>query len=226
MSEKPISFSPLMVRAILEGRKTQTRRILKPQPKWDNGALGIEDAKGRWVFCTNTEVGFAEGLLRSKFKARYESGDHLWVREAWRTGKGFNPLSPSELGPRTPLHYLADGEQSARVPLTGRYRHARFIPRWASRITLKVTDVRVQRLQDISEDDAKSEGIEPVLYGGSDPQFQGACAWKDYRDHPHAVVPYSSPIHSFQSLWNSINGPGAWDTNPWVAAYTFERINP
>jgi hypothetical protein len=98
------------------------------------------------------------------------------------------------------------------------------MPRWASRLTLTVTDVRVERLQDCSEDDAIAEGIEPVL-------CEPLAGWRSYevihtgphkgKAHPHSLVPNAEAVTSYRELWDSINGPGAWDANPWVTAISF-----
>lgn len=182
MTDKPIIFSAPMVRALLAGTKTQTRRVLKPQPVWDNGALGIEDKAGRWIFCANTERGFAEGLPRSRFKMPYAPGDRLWVREAW--------ASDGMVGVR---YYATDDVHELR-----RKRSPIHMPRWASRLTLLVTDVRVQRLQEISRGDAMEEG----------------CPFANMADGPN-------PRDWYRDIWNSIHGPDAWDANPWVAAISF-----
>ncbi len=182
MPDRPIIFSALMVRALLDGRKTQTRRLLKPQ----------HDSKGR-------------GFLDSKLP--YATGDRLWVREAWSGDYDMRAIKPQDrFGPaRQPIWYWADTKRDC-----GQWERPRspiHMPRWASRITLTVTDVRVQRVQDISNENAIAEGIEP---------------------HGHAFTGYGkqadvwmAPYDSFASLWNSIHGPGAWDANPWVCALAF-----
>lgn len=126
----------------------------------------------------------------------------------------------------------------------GRYRHARFMPRWVSRFTLTVTDVRVQRLQDISEEDAVAEGVEP-LFDLNDTTLPPECrqsqiekpSWKNYLWHGHIgktitgkqsdlwvhqYSDYASPIGSYSSLWEMINGTQSWDANPWVVAISFD----
>ena len=197
--ERPIIFSAPMVRAILDGRKTMTRRIIKPQPSAGVRvspfvSSGLEDGHGREV------------------RIPWRPGDRAWVREAWGWS-GFASMPPSSLHPQF-LEYAATGARSGREmfpnlrptpeAMPQKWRSPIHMPRWASRITLEITDVRVQRLQDISEEDARAEGAEPVLEppdGGSAPHIAG-----------------------FRDLWNSINGPDAWDRNPWVAALTFRRI--
>lgn len=172
-----------------------TRRVLRPQPIWDHGALGIEDNAGRWVFCSNTEQGFAEGLPRSRFKMPYAPGDRLWVREAF----SYDRLDVDHDGILPPW-YWADGNPDAGD--WTRPNSSIHMPRWASRLTLTVTEVRVQRLQEISEADAVAEGMAParrLLCGGLN----------------------NDPIDDFCDLWNILHGPGAWDENPWVAAISF-----
>lgn len=181
MTARPIPFRAPMVRAILEGRKTMTRRVLAPK-------------KG---------LGFPGQLENPP----YEPGDILWVREAWRTWAQFDDLPPRDIPPAVLVQYLADNPVS---PWDSRYRHARFMPRWASRIDLRVTAVRVERLQGIREEDAIKEGIRRHR----EPSFDyNEWVWADPRD-------------TFAALWNSIYGPDAWAENPWVAAISFERIKP
>lgn len=212
MADKPIIFSAPMVRALLDGRKTQTRRV--PKIAWEAGVN--RDFTGwrpeqvgprRWQLIGGFGVG-------ANIKTAYAVGDRLWVREHWRTADAYDDLAPSQLGGEEPIIYLADdtletwGWRNDFVP--GRFRQAMHMPRWASRITLTVSDVRVQRLQEISEVDAVAEGCEATgwrpTYGNPDNAgFEETITAKD----------------AFADIWNSLHGPGAWDANPWVAAHTF-----
>lgn len=224
MADKPILFSAPMVRALLDGRKTQTRRVFKPQPP-DGAkmfAWNIGDCLNFATFIHEDERGNAD-MHHSRIPAW--RGDRLWVREAWRSMDGLDGSNGTEIAancieagyqrPWAPLHYEADGARADWIAeprgfgtKAGRYRHARFMPRWASRLTLIVTDVRVQRLQEISTDDAIEEGISlPWVAGGT-----------------LAMMAQGIAKDGFKSLWNSINGPEAWDANPWVAAYSFRVI--
>lgn len=179
MNAKPILFSAPMVRALLDGRKTQTRRIAKEfagRPELDAILRRFPEQQG----CPFGEF-----------------GDLIWVRETWAHG-GFaeetrecQPLyradAPLDVGPWTPSIHM---------------------PRWASRLTLRITDARVERLQEISEADAKAEGVE---FGAITNQLTGEID----RD----------ACEAFEELWESINGPGSWDANPWVWAITFDVIH-
>ena len=188
MAIKPIQFSSDMVRAILEGYKTQTRFILKPA----QGAT-IADLinTGRRV-----GIGFVAELPIDKLAPpQYAVGDLLWVRETWQALPEFDDLPPSKIPPSDYIIHLSDREHA---PWDSRVRSSLFMPLWASRLTLEISDVRVERLQDISRDDVIAEGItglEDVWAGWHQP---------------------------FAALWESIYGNGAWDVNPWVAAYTFK----
>lgn len=203
MTDRPIILSAPMVRAILDGRKTMTRRILKPI-----AGLTINDILSDGDRCAG---GFR--CLRQQVRASgFSTGDTLWVREAWRAHAEHDPLPPCDIPPGAAVQYVADEPLS---PWLSRYRHARFMPRWASRITLRVTGVKVERLQDISEADALAEGVEFQI--GWLPQYRGS------HDLPWVS---EFPRDAFCDLWNNINGPGSWDANPWVCAMTFERIAP
>ncbi len=227
MADRPILFSAPMIRAIKDGRKTMTRRVLKPQPKFGFKPWLDEDA-GQWMQSGYGEAG--DDFL----KVPYAPGDFLWVREAWRTYGVFEDTPPRDLwkpgGDRgAAVFYDADGGNlglsrtgerfcgergTANRSSFGKLRPGMFMPRWASRITLRVTGVKVERLQDISEKDAVAEGIEgnPVE------------AWRCYAPEPKQQTHWADPRESFRTLWESINGPGSWGANPWVAAYTFEPI--
>lgn len=184
--ERPILFSGPMVRAILEGRKTQTRRIAKEfdgKPDLDRLLARHPRQKG----------------------CRYgEPGDRLWVREAWCH---FPADAPDGMGEQ--VYYRADpGSEDFRAKqVMGRngikWRSAIYMPRSLSRITLEITDVRVQRLQEISEEDARLEGVQP----GLNPDGEG-----------------ESYVAGFGDLWESIHGPSSWNANPWVWAITFGRV--
>jgi hypothetical protein len=239
MADRPIIFSAPMVRALLSGRKTQTRRI----PRLLKGCW-IEDGQ-IWAMTPDGP---------DTLPLPYAPGDRLYVREAWRAERALDGQNATEIAEAcldagysriwAPIFYEADARMVnfENGMVAGRYRHARFMPRWASRLTLTVTEVRVQRLQDISEADARAEGIiwsEPTAEdrewakayaeenGGSDEikgvwlapgTRQGYGATKEQRDQmqwgPTAAF-------AFSCLWNSLHGPDAWDANPWVVALTF-----
>lgn len=192
MKERGILFSGRLVRAILAGRKSQTRRV-----------LGNRD----WVPASG---GFTPAPTSRQYG---EAGDRLYVREAWRTVESLDELRPVQLAETVPIRYEADGAERGkfREPV-GRYRHGRFMPRWASRITLEVTDVRVQRLQDITAEDALAEGVElgvplDVIANG---------------ERSKAV--YFDARVAFAHLWCGVNGPDAWKANPWVWVIEFKRV--
>lgn len=186
MSDRPILFSGPMVRALLEGRKTQTRRVLKPE---------LQEAFDR----------AGEGILR-RFPGQkgtgYEIGDRLYVREAWRCEARLDNRAPRDIATNYPgVKYIATCEPDD-FGIEGKFRQAMHMPRWASRLTLTVTDVRVQRLQEISEEDAKAEGL------------------------PHDPPGRPSDVQ-FLGLWDSLNADRGfgWETNPWVVALTFTVEN-
>ena len=194
MTDRPILFSAPMVRALLEGRKTQTRRLLKLRGHKRFSDFGPSDTPGyEWHFRR------ADGCWcdhrQSDLPLPYAIGDRLWVKEEWQvSGLGYGVKLPIPGMGR--LHYSAT-DDGAWKDYWGRWRSSLHMPRWASRLTLTVNDVRVQRLQDISEADAIAESVQ--IHCGSD----GAKV-------------------EFEHIWNSINGPEAWDANPWVVALTFE----
>lgn len=191
MKESPILFSAPMVRAILSGQKTQTRRIAKL-----TDAAHVKEPRGhrRW------HPADPDAKNASPYG---QPGDRLWVSEKFRLiGEG--PGDKVEWFGREKIQYFADEDQS----YIGKYRPSIHMPRWASRITLEITDVRVERLQDISEDDAIAEGV----YAG----------FLEY-DNGEGT---ETAKESFALLWNSLNGSGSWKSNPWVWVVEFKRIQP
>jgi hypothetical protein len=190
MKERPILFSAPMVRAILEGRKTQTRRTVKPQPAKSTVSESgvIEPHSGTWY-----EHGALDGNTQVWKCPFGVTGDRLWVREAWQTYLVWDCIAPSKLPTNTQIQYPATWEWASKK------RSSIHMPRWASRITLDVTDVRVQRLQEISQKDAAAEGF-GVAFGPG--HFSRA----------------------FDSYWDEIHGAGAWDANPWVWCISFQQV--
>lgn len=215
MADRPILFSAPMVRALLAGTKTQTRRIMKPQPIVEaNGSWRWEGRYGGFVGAMGTHV--EEGFpLSAAAYAPIQPGDRLWVKETWRTVKQHDHLSPRDLHPDWTIQYLTDrplsdpSDVDDGPTLTGRTRVSIHMCRWMSRLTLHVTDVRVQRLQDISDQDAAAEGVRPWPTEMVEVGFASVNS---------AVVPART---LYALLWNSINGACSWEANPWVAAYTF-----
>lgn len=210
MADRPILFSAPMIRALLDGRKTMTRRVLYPQPQPDMGFIGIYAPRLTAVF------GYETPDADLKVSLRYMPGDRLWVREALDMGHGPYPLCtatyvadsyPVDL--RAP-HALAWVESRKRSAVPSIH-----MPRWASRITLTVTEVRVQRLQDISEADAVAEGA----YRG---KHSGRYA-DDYFTMAIAGIWFASARGWYADLWDRLNASRApWASNPWVVAISFE----
>ena len=199
MADRPIIFSAPMVEALLAGTKTQTRRLLAIRGHRSFREFGPSDTKGydwhfrdaeaRWHDLHHVE------LLK---RLRWQAGDRLWGREA------FSFDGPN--GYTTEVFYRADGYEYGRE---GGWKSPIHMPRHVSRLTLTVTEVRVQRLQEISEADAKAEGVdwEVVCCDETDP-----CC--------HEMIA-RSPTEVYGRLWNTLHGPAAWDANPWVVALSF-----
>ncbi len=214
--ERPILFSGPMVRAILAGKKTQTRRIMKPQPQ-PNGGKGLHPVApyrtpcGDWAWVL-AATGIGGG---DTFSCPYgKPGERLWVRE-----------TIEERMEHANFYYAADnrgvGETVYRLLNQRPHPRRRVIPsihmlRAASRITLEITGIRVERLQAISEDDAQAEGVEPIwMVAGEHPEPSGQ--WTE--DH---AANYGE---AYARLWDKINGPGAWEQNPWVWVVEFKRAD-
>ncbi|MDX9719019.1 MAG: hypothetical protein RBT67_16760 [Thauera sp.] len=230
MKERPILFSAPMVRAILEGRKTQTRRIVKPQPYIDdqgnscwNGRNFGQDFSGPHI------QAIASPIPSSKTKRVHcpfgKPGDRLWVREAWAETdrEDGTPVIAYRAGGNIAIgrdhpkgnDYLIDTIAWDDMPHVETWRPSIHMPRWASRILLEITAIRVERLQYISDsgpaNDCTAEGV-----------FHCGMPVPDYEQWQGDGF-RSSEKWMFRKLWESINGPGSWDANPWVWVVEFKR---
>lgn len=218
MKERPILFSAPMARAILSGHKTQTRRVVKwpaiPQrhdPDYDAHVL-----VDGWPWL---HVHPGDGLnLEKKLACPYGSaGDRLWVKETWRE-RGSAQREDGRI-PKCATGIYGPGDcwfAATDHEWEGPWRPSIFMPRWASRITLAIVDVAAERLNSISEEDAKAEGCAPKIWITS-PLSAGAMGARGER---------GTCKDSYRDLWNDINGAGSWDANPWVWVITFKRIAP
>lgn len=292
--ERPILFSGPMVCAILDGRKTQTRRVVKGVPSWDHygrdimdwGLSGIHqetydphnpiDGTDRWHLDVQTDV---DDLSRRVIRCPYGApGDRLWVREACRAEELSRPpqsrpatrrerrqlgrttvIELSEFDGRDGVRYRADNawgcieNTPAAADAWSELYHYRGrgkagignwvasfrMPRWASRITLEITGVRVERLQDISEADALAEGVEPPTTERDEhdwsicPKCGGTGLHGALGEHLGYYEVYCSDCDTaakrFHHLWESINGADqakSWAANPWVWVVEFQRAQP
>jgi hypothetical protein len=217
MKERPILFSEPMVRAILAGTKTQTRRVLKLQPPAGAEHHSLADVGHPWH-----DIYGHDGPAVHRVRCPYgQPGDRLWVRETWNW---FDPeaIPEARRGERADFTgqqgerqiewcaaYAADGPLAyPGYEGRGHWRPRIHMPRWASRITLEITGVRVERLQDISEADAQAEGcsLECMTPTGDD---SGSAIYGP---------------GGYLALWESINGAGSWDANSWVWVVEFKRV--
>ncbi len=241
MRERPILFSAPMVCAILDGRKTQTRRVAKIP--WRPGANPSFSQAKAFQNAGEFRIAGSEELTTG-FRCPYGTpGDRLWVKETWadvnldgapgiayRADDDVRDLMEdrSFLDRHGGFNYedrrfkhVEGGKQGNHFAVwysdlvggsSGRWRPAIHMPRWVSRITLEITGVRVERLRDISEDDAKAEGCKPVEFDRDDDCGNG---WTEYWY-----------VGGYQRLWDEINGAGAWTANPWVWVVEFKRVAP
>lgn len=201
MTIRPIMFSAPMVRALLEGRKTQTRRVAKFVLSNEPGNFVCENGGGGMIGLTEADV-----PIHAPDYAPYAPGDLLYVREAFRETDGgavFDAAGGCIDFVDPEILYRASERGTY-----GKWKPSIHMPRWASRLTLAVTDVRVQRLQDISDKDAMAEGVATVPAA-----WDIGVANMDSKCCPERIA--------FRVLWNSLHGTGAWDQNPWVVAVTF-----
>lgn len=232
MTDRPIIFSAPMIRALLAGTKTQTRRT--------SGLTDVNFCPDAWTLHSVGALGYmAKASAKGKFGATFESrkielgaltvcpqrlpyapDDRLWVREAHslhnaqgqgrEDGKRWGPWGglPTVVSPDgTEIAYFREGFDRSGAP---RWRPSIHMPRWASRITLTVTDVRVQRVQNITEADAMAEGIVPVTAPNGHTTYQIP-----------GLLCGQTAIRAYAILWDTLHGPGAWRSNPWVEAVSF-----
>jgi hypothetical protein len=236
MTTHPILFSTPMVQAILEGRKTMTRRIVKPQPS-ESGVSFMKNPPLDWEQIykepwTPWKWDTEEGETISKNCPYGQNGDILWVKETFyaygvwvkngisKTGKQkfkFNDLTGTD------FKYKYVDTKPPRI-LKGRYdgigwykRPSIFMPLAASRIFLKINEIKIGRLQDITEEDAIKEGVEKY---GPFGEYKG-------EKHPGGgemrFRAYQKASRAFQGIWNEINGTESWNSNPWIWVISFER---
>ncbi len=258
VKERPLHlFSGEMVRAILDGRKTQTRLIVKPVGH-DEGFVIVErDDKTLWPWRSDdgesmfTTIG---GLTHEiPMSCPYgHPGERLWVKENFfigeDLGEGWEPWMlqgdrfryycfGGDEGYDVPLEYLVPRRTRETHNNEGTAEHWRgfgpisslFMPRWASRILLEITDVRVERLQDITSDDAVSEGLKGITKDGclvkyGLPDTDGFPGTDDFGWPWKAWC--VNPVDAYRRLWEQINGAGSWEENPWVWCISFKKIEP
>lgn len=205
MKERPILFSGPMVRAILEGRKTQTRRLWKPRRAWQDEC---EDGYLMPHFVD------ADGDYHNQPCPYGQPGDRLWVRETTCIApRHFAPPDDTCVkdyeGFQRYVSYRADGHpEDAMRDYKLKWTPAIHVPRWASRIMLEVVAVRVERLREITDADALAEGVPNEVIFDTDRGIDGKAF----------------PVREFQWLWESLNGPGSWEANPWVWVVEFKRM--
>jgi len=193
---KPILFSTPMVQAILRGEKTQTRRIMQEQPPCQLLSCGTS---GRY-WADNPED------LRAKyFRCKYEIGDILWVRETWHPKRHSFPIG-------LPFEYKATAKEDGN-PIDEPWKPSIFMPKEACRIFLKLINIRVEKLNDISESDAMAEGI--VMNN----KHNSGWYWMEN------VYSTDCPVLAYEKLWRKINGEKSWAGNPFVWVYEFERTD-
>lgn len=224
MKNRPILFSGPMVRAILGGRKTQTRRVVKcdlydierlAEPsEWNAGRanpnmIPYENwgrKQGCGLFVSTDGTIFA-------MPCHYGApGDRLWVRETWKTCAVYDSYAPSQIDSGAALLWLADNSKRINGPEDwGKVRPSIYMTKWASRIVLEITEIRVEPLQDISRADAKAEGFWPSEYNGLE-SFDG--------------IPYGNANLAFKACWEKINGKKhPWSSNPlvWVVEFKHDK---
>lgn len=210
--ESPILFSGELVQSIQEQRKTVTRRVtgleyINRDPDnfdvldFDYGLPAFFQSKASGVV---TEIKCPYGFV----------GDKLWVRENWAVDKRFDKTKPTNLIWTVDIHYMADGHITGKPEWAGKTRPSIFLPRRLSRINLEITDIWLQRLHDITEDQAKAEGVQPGIYRDGPNRAKCEFQLEDNGNH-------GSYRDGFRYKWQQLNGRHSWDSNPWVWVINF-----
>ena len=228
MKERPILFNAPMVRALMAGTKTQTRRIVKPVKFYPDFGCAVGQVGGAWRYGSPAALGLRERgdhwsvvlkgdvLQRMCTSEAYgwgagagcpygvPGGDRLYVRETWAAPHAYDHLPPRLIPQDARIHYAATEDRGGLL-----WRPSIHMPRWASRITLEVTGVRVEQLQEISYEDARAEGAEFWRNDGTLTE----------------LPPCSEHRYAFEDLWTGINGADSWNANPWVWVVSFRRLD-
>lgn len=218
VKERGLPFQPDMALAAFEDRKTNTRR---PIMHFDGSTYALDPARvGEWKFRDGKWWAYPAGQGGSALpiydtKCPYGvPGDRLWVREAWRVHANYNTFDAATIwiASNGDMRHCVYYEATGKIPeWAGRYRYGRFMPRWASRTLLEVTDIRIERLQAISQQDAINEGGPPSHFS-----IDAISREYGYADFPRSW---------FAQLWDSINAERApWRKNPWVWVVVFKRV--
>lgn len=230
MTDRGIRFSPAMVRALLSGRKTQTRRIIDfpgVGKVYDFVRVAFDKDTGVPVYEMKDEAGGfltrpkGKNFVDHHYSPHFALGDRLWVREAWRSSTAYDDLPPSEMGGEEPIHYDADGSMVRWTPRTaeaGRLRASMHMPRWVSRLTLYVTDVRIERVGKLGFADALSEGMVHS-------PWQADWWLSDLTRADSDVACGKTAELCYSALWDHLNGERAgfaWADNPWVVVVSFK----
>lgn len=215
MKERSILCRGSMVRAIIEGQKTQTRRVIKPQPKRD-----IIRAKDHP--CVAFELGMEWVVDAARIiKCPYgQPGDRLWVRETWAADTLWDKTSPKNIPVGQRIWYGGTEYTTRPHSIRGHWRPSIHMPRWASRLTLEIVSVRVERVHDISDADAREEGAPVISFGNLKQAPMSLLGGKGF------PILSSSHKYGFYELWDSINAKRGygWDANPWVWVIEFKRV--
>lgn len=227
MKERPILFKPEMVNAILEGRKTQTRRLVPewqipkknevdiefPQHRWS----AIVQRDRRWGFCAfgETEDDCVKELRDLCGCRLGMCGEQLWVRENIGFSRLYDLCAPKDVPVGSEVFYPASMTDQAWYDLHTRMRPSIHAPRWTSRIQLHITGIRIERLHDISEEDAKAEGTDGL--------HDSLCWNEKWLPETWDNNDVGSSKFVFATLWQSINGPGSWAKNEWVWVIEFKK---
>jgi hypothetical protein len=229
--ERPILFNTETVRAILEGRKTQTRRIIKNQLQSDYEIINDKNwyDENTWISRKKTSINPDRYEITSVYKCPYgKVGDILWVRETWARAIGREELTPSEMStaieisPERFIVFKASSKEDTHPehPDWGkkRWNPSIHMPRIASRISLEIINIRVERLNDISEEDAIKEGVKRHLHGYK--------CYNGINTIHYGVYDacFRKAKDSFESLWVSVYGENSWNWNPWVWVVEFKII--
>lgn len=220
VSDKPILFSTPMVGAILEGRKSQTRRIVKSQPK--NAKLAdhlvwFPNKNACHIFDPTSFDSIQNAFIPKHYSPYGWIGDQLWVRETWREAISDDCNCYVY---KAGLSYKCDPpcpELEAKLAINGGWKPSIHMPKKACRLWLEITNVRVERLQDISEEDAIAEGAMFTDFGKDNPGWH----FLPVKSSDECL---STARYAFGNLWESINGAGSWDVNPYVWVVEFRRI--